>query len=92
MTIWRSTVRVRLTRIWREIIESGLYLPYIEGRLKSTAAAKPEAQRTAPCVRMCITTTRRSRFATPIRAAMAPQQCASDHLSDLEQRAAQSGR
>jgi amidase len=24
-----------------EIIESGLYLPYIEGRLKSTAAAKP---------------------------------------------------
>jgi Asp-tRNA(Asn)/Glu-tRNA(Gln) amidotransferase A subunit family amidase len=32
-----------------EIIESGLYLPYIEGRLKSTAAAKPasEADRTA---------------------------------------------
>jgi amidase len=31
-----------------EIIESGLYLPYIEGRLKSTAAAKPggEADRT----------------------------------------------
>jgi amidase len=33
-----------------EIIESGLYLPYIESRLKSTAAAKPanEADRT-PC-------------------------------------------
>ena len=31
-----------------QIIESGLYLPYIEGRLKSTAAAKPasEADRT----------------------------------------------
>jgi amidase len=31
-----------------EIIDSGLYLPYIEGRLKSTAAAKPasEADRT----------------------------------------------
>jgi Asp-tRNA(Asn)/Glu-tRNA(Gln) amidotransferase A subunit family amidase len=31
-----------------EIIESGLYLPYIEGRMKSTAAAKPasEADRT----------------------------------------------
>jgi amidase len=32
-----------------EIIDSGLYLPYIEGRLKSTAGAKPgsEADRTA---------------------------------------------
>jgi amidase len=31
-----------------EIVDSGLYLPYIEGRLKSTAAAKPgsEADRT----------------------------------------------
>jgi Asp-tRNA(Asn)/Glu-tRNA(Gln) amidotransferase A subunit family amidase len=27
-----------------EIIESGLYLPYIEGRLKSTAAAKPDSE------------------------------------------------
>ena len=54
-----------------EIIESGLYLPYIEGRLKSTAGAKPgnEADRTVcPDV---YHNERKLAFRAAIRAAMA---------------------
>ncbi|HEY2782451.1 MAG TPA: amidase family protein [Steroidobacteraceae bacterium] len=54
-----------------EIIGSGLYLPYIEGRLKSTAAAKPgsEADRTVcPDV---YHNDKKTAFRNAIRAAMA---------------------
>ena len=54
-----------------EIIDSGLYLPYIEGRLKSTAAAKPgsEADRTVcPDV---YHNEKKMAFRAAIRAAMA---------------------
>ena len=54
-----------------EIIESGLYLPYIEGRLKGTAAAKPsnEADRTiCPDV---YHNDKKNAFRAAIRAAMA---------------------
>ena len=53
-----------------EIIESGLYLPYIEGRLKSTAAAKPESAADRTVCPDVYHNEKKAAFRNAIRAAM----------------------
>ncbi len=53
-----------------EIIESGLYLPYIESRLKSTAAAKPESEADRTVCPDVYHNEKKIAFRTAIRAAM----------------------
>ena len=73
-----------------EIIESGLYLPYIESRLKD-AAAKPASADSTACPDV-YHNDKKLAFRAAILAAMAAKQSRCHHLSDLEQRAAQGGR
>jgi amidase len=54
-----------------EIIESGLYLPYIEGRLKSTAAAKPSSEADRTICPDVYHNDKKIAFRDAIRAAMA---------------------
>lgn len=54
-----------------QIIDSGLYLPYIEGRLKSTAAAKPENPADRTVCPDVYHNEKKLAFRTAIRAAMA---------------------
>jgi Asp-tRNA(Asn)/Glu-tRNA(Gln) amidotransferase A subunit family amidase len=54
-----------------EIIESGLYLPYIEGRLKSTAAAKPASEADRTVCPDVYHNEKKLAFRAAIRAAMA---------------------
>ena len=54
-----------------QIIDSGLYLPYIEGRLKSTAAAKPASQADRTVCPDVYHNEKKLAFRAAIRAAMA---------------------
>jgi amidase len=54
-----------------QIIESGLYLPYIEGRLKQTAAAKPASEADHTLCPDVYHNTKKVAFRAAIRAAMA---------------------
>jgi Asp-tRNA(Asn)/Glu-tRNA(Gln) amidotransferase A subunit family amidase len=54
-----------------EIIESGLYLPYIEGRLKSTAAAKPDSEDDRTACPDVYHNEKKLAFQAALRAAMA---------------------
>ena len=54
-----------------EIIESGLYLPYIEGRLKSTAAAKPDSEADRTVCPDVYHNEKKLAFRAAVRAAMA---------------------
>jgi amidase len=54
-----------------EIIESGLYLPYIEARLKSTAAAKPSSEGDRTICPDVYHNDKKNAFRAAIRAAMA---------------------
>jgi amidase len=54
-----------------EIIESGLYLPYIEGRLKSTAAAKPDSEADRTLCPDVYHNEKKLAFRAAVRAAMA---------------------
>jgi Asp-tRNA(Asn)/Glu-tRNA(Gln) amidotransferase A subunit family amidase len=54
-----------------EIIESGLYLPYIEGRLKSTAAAKPQSEADRTVCPDVYHNDKKVAFRNAVRAAMA---------------------
>jgi len=54
-----------------EIIDSGLYLPYIEGRLKSTAAAKPDSEADRTVCPDVYHNEKKMAFRAAIRAAMA---------------------
>jgi amidase len=54
-----------------EIIDSGLYLPYIEGRLKSTAGAKPDSEADRTVCPDVYHNEKKIAFRAAIRAAMA---------------------
>jgi Asp-tRNA(Asn)/Glu-tRNA(Gln) amidotransferase A subunit family amidase len=56
-----------------QIIESGLYLPYIEARLKSTAAAKPDSEADRTVCPDVYHNEKKLAFRAAVRAAMAAQ-------------------